>query len=168
MKTLAWIACVLAVPALLAAAFAAPVAAPTSGPSIEGSYVLEYRELPDGKKVSAPEVMGMITFTKDRRNFNVYWQENGKPSSISAICRYTLTDKEYTEESTYYMMNDAAAGKGPTYETSPASGKAVVTVKGDQISFKLPLHDEPELVFTKTGFTATRAGAFVDHWKKID
>jgi hypothetical protein len=81
------------------------------------------------------------------------------------ISKYTLSDSEISEECTYYMANE---GTGPKYETSPTSGKSPVTMKDGKISFKLPTHDEPEVVFDKDGFTATQAGTFVDHWKKID
>jgi hypothetical protein len=164
-KTLPKIACVMALPALLGAA---GLATRPGGPSIAGTYELTSRDLPDGKQVLPPDLIGMVTFTKDRRNFNVYWQDNGKPVSISAVSRYTLSDKEYTEDNVYYMMNDAPAGKGLSYDTAHASARAPVTVTGDKIQFTLPLHGEPEVVFDKNGFTATRKGAFVDHWKKID
>ena len=48
------------------------------------------------------------------------------------------------------------------------AGTELTKIDGDKISFKLPLHDEPEVVFDKDGLTATRAGAFVDHWKMVD
>lgn len=136
-------------------------------PSIQGTYVLDFRELPDGKLVRPPEIVGMLTFTKDRRNFNVYWTENGKPVSISTISKYSLTETEYTEESLYYFEN-GVGGKGPTYETTAVSGKAPVAAKGGQIEVQLPLHGEPKVFFDRNGLTAARAGAFVDHWKKID
>ncbi|HEY8668506.1 MAG TPA: hypothetical protein VIL86_17805 [Tepidisphaeraceae bacterium] len=138
-----------------------------AAPSIQGSYVLDFRELPDGTKVRSPEVIGMMTLTKDHRNFNVYWTDNGKPVSISTISTYSLSATEFTEESLYYADN-GVAGKGPNYETKPVSGKAPVTVNGDKIEFQLPLHGEPKVVFDKNGLTATRAGAFVDHWKKVE
>ena len=40
----------------------------STGPCIRGSYVLEHRDLPDGRQVRSPEVIGMMTFTRDRRN----------------------------------------------------------------------------------------------------
>ena len=45
--------------------------ASTSGPKIEGTYMLEYRETSDGKKIVAPEILGMLSFSKNVRNFNV-------------------------------------------------------------------------------------------------
>lgn len=136
-------------------------------PSIVGSYVLDHRELPDGRQVRPPEVMGMITFTKDRRNFNVYWVENGKPVSLSVISKYSLSATEYTEESLFYF-NNGVSGNEPTYETKPVRGTSPVTVNGDRIEFTFPLHSEPSVVFDKDGMTATRAGVFVDHWKKVE
>ena len=148
----------------------APVAQAPAGaeklPSIAGNYILESRDLPDGKTVRPPAVMGMLTFTADRRNFNVYWQEDGKPASIHIVSKYTLSDKEYSEESLFYLAN--VEGNGARYDTEPATGRSPVTIKGDQISLKFPNHGEPEVVFTPTGMTATLNGEFVDHWKKIE
>jgi hypothetical protein len=135
-------------------------------PSIEGSYMLDYRELPDGRKARAPEIIGMMTFTKDHRNFNIYWTENGKPCSLSMISKYTLSDTEYTEDNIYDADN--ATGKGVSYDVVPSHGKSDVTSKGGGFEFTFPLHSEPKVVLDDNGFTATRKGVFVDHWKKID
>ena len=153
----------LVLTAALAANLTGQAARPGS-PSIAGNYELEYRVLPDGKQVRPPEVIGMLTLTSDRRNFNVYWKEDGKPFSISTISKYTLSATEFTEESSYYLVNDGT----PKYETTPTSGKAPVKIDGDKIEIQLPLHGEPKCVFTPTGMTATREGDFVDHWKKLD
>jgi hypothetical protein len=163
-KTLIAIATLLVLTALILP----NIAAESAGPSIDGTYILDYRELPDGKQVRAPEIIGTMNFVKGNRNFNIYWTQDGKPASLSVISKYTFTATEYAEDNVYYMLNDAASGKPPTYDTTPASAKAAVTIAGDQIKFKFPLHDEPEVTFDKSGLTATRAGVFVDHWKRID
>ena len=128
--------------------------------------MLEYRMLPEGKKVVAPDVIGMMTFTKTPRNFNIYWTTDGKANSISVVAKYTLTDKAYTEDSIYYAAD--FDGKGITYETAPAHGSAPVTSKGGKTQFAFPLHSEPTGEFDKHEFITTREGVFVDHWKKID
>jgi hypothetical protein len=172
MKTYRTITCAAIVTAAVCAGLAAtlaaqaPVAQAPKKPSIAGNYILESRQLPDGKTVRSPEVMGMLTLTADRRNLNVYWQEDGKPASVHAISTYTLSDKEFTEDNVFYLAN--FDGNGASYDTQPSTGKAPVTIKGDAISMKLPLHNEPDVVFTPTGMTATVQGEFVDHWKKID
>ena len=45
-------------------------------PSIEGTYQLVRRELPDGTVQLPPAVMGMITYTKEFRSFSVVWKDN--------------------------------------------------------------------------------------------
>ena len=75
--------------------------------ALEGSYKLVYRELPDGTKQSLPDVMGLMTYTKEFRNFNVYWKDaEGHSFSVSYVASYKLTDKEYSEKSIYFMAND--------------------------------------------------------------
>ncbi len=140
--------------------------ASSAGPNIEGTYMLEYRELADGKKLVAPEIVGMLSFSKNVRNFNVYWMSGGKPSSISMVAKYTLSDKEYTEDCMYYAQN--MDGKGITYETTATHGVSPVTMKDGAIGFTPALHGEPMLSITKSGMTATRTGVFTDHWKKMD
>ena len=140
--------------------------ASSAGPNIEGTYMLEYRELADGKKLVAPEIVGMLSFSKNVRNFNVYWMSGGKPSSISMVAKYTLSDKEYTEDCMYYAQN--MDGKGIAYETTATHGVSPVTMKDGAIGFTPALHGEPMLSITKSGMTAIRTGVFTDHWKKMD
>ena len=134
--------------------------------NIEDTYMLEYRETADGKKMMAPEIVGMLSYSKDVRNFNVYWMSGGKPSSISMVAKYTLSDKEYTEDCMYYAEN--MDGKGITYNTAATHGVSPVTMKDGAISFTPALHGEPMLSITKSGMIATMTGKFTDHWKKID
>ena len=134
--------------------------------SIEGNYVLDYRELPDGKKVRAPEIVGMLTYTKDRRNFNVYWADAGKGSSISLISKYTFSESEYSEDNIFYAEN--MAGSPMVYDVKPALVKSPVVMKDGSATIKMPLHGEPTMVFGADGnIVATRKDAFVDHWKKL-
>jgi len=51
--------------------------APPKPPSIEGTYRLVSRDLPDGSKQVPPAIDGLITFTKGYRNFNIYWKDAG-------------------------------------------------------------------------------------------
>lgn len=134
--------------------------------NIEGTYMLEYRETADGKKMMAPEIVGMLSYSKNVRNFNVYWMSGGKPSSISMVAKYTLSEKEYTEDCMYYAEN--MDGKGITYNTAATRGVSPVTMKDGAIVFTPALHGEPMLAISKSGMIATKTGAFTDHWKKID
>ncbi len=140
----------------------------TKGVTIEGTYRLVYRELPDGTKQGPPEVVGLLTFTKEYRNFNVHWKDaKGKSFSVSNIATYKLTDKEYSEKSLDFMVNDEMGGKGISYDPSSATGSSPVTIKEGRIEFQLPLHGEPSLVFEGDKFKATRPGVFIDYWEKV-
>jgi hypothetical protein len=137
-------------------------------PNIEGTYELVRRELPDGSVKTAPDVVGLITFTRERRNFNVCWSDaDGRRCSIGSISEYALTDDEYMEKNIYYFINDETEGTGVNYDLSSMSATSPVRKDRGALHFALPLHDEPNVVFTSDGFTATREGEFVDHWKKI-
>lgn len=136
--------------------------------SIEGTYRLVRRDLPDGTKQWPPDFLGLMTYTKQYRNFNVYWKDaKGKLFSIAYVATYKLTEKEYSEKSEYYMVNDEIGGTGVTYDLSRPSGTSPVAIKGGRIEFQLPLYGEPFVVFEDDKFTATRAGVFVDHWEKV-
>jgi len=135
---------------------------------LEGTYKLEWRRLPDGSVVKPPVVDGLLTFTKDYRNFNVMWKDaSGKIISISSAAKYNMSGDKYTETNIYYMINDAASGKAPEYDLSEASGTALVKSDKDHIEFKLPLHNEPDAVFEGDEMVASREGEFEDHWKKV-
>jgi hypothetical protein len=139
-----------------------------ASPSIKGTYRLVSRDLPDGTKQVPPNIVGLITYTTKYRNFNIYWKgANGKPVSISNIATYQLTGKEYQETNVYYLTNDEAGGKGVSYDLSPTSAASPISMKGTRLQMKLPLHDEPTVVFDGEKMTATRKGAFVDHWVRV-
>lgn len=147
------------------------ISAPGKGakdPSIEGTYQLVSRDLPDGTKQVPPDVGGLLTYTKEHRNLNVYWTGGaGKASSVSAVGTYRLTKKEYSEKNSYYLVNDEVGGQPPVYDLSSHTGASPVSIEGNRIAFKLPLHDEPSVVFEGDKATATREGVFVDHWEKV-
>ncbi len=74
-------------------------------PSIEGTYQLVRRELPDGTVQLPPAVKGMATFTKEFRNFSVVWKDDkGKLYSVCYVARYMLTAQEYAETSEYLIV----------------------------------------------------------------
>ena len=136
--------------------------------SIEGTYTLVSRELPNGTKQVPPDVLGLLTFTKEYRNFNIYVKDaRGKSFSISSIGTYTLTDKVYSEKNIYYMVNDGIGRKGVSYDLSGSTGTSPVSIKERRIEFQLPLHGEPSVVFEGDKFTAARKGAFVDYWERV-
>jgi hypothetical protein len=102
-----------------------------------------------------------------RGNFNLFLKEkDGKLASESTISRYTLTAGEYCEWIVFTLRNNldkpGASNEAPavTKHCSPA------TPKDGRIVFE-PAGEGVVESFEKDGFTATAAGQFVDHWKKL-
>ena len=141
-------------------------------PSIEGSYQLVRRELPDGTIQHPPAVKGMATFTKDIRNFSVVWKdEKGKHYLECYVAGYSLTEKEYTETSEYLIVDDQIGGKEIYYDLSNTTAKSLVSLDGGRISFALPQSFEKALSITVEfdgdGFKATGKDLFIDYWEKV-
>jgi hypothetical protein len=138
-------------------------------PSIEGTYRLVARELPDGTRIVPPDVVGLLTYTKQYRNFNIMWQDaDGNRLSISYIARYSLTDTDYSEESVYRMVNDEISGAGITYDLSGTSGSSPVTITDGRVELTLPLYGEPNVAFDGQGVTAWSEGEFMDYWERVE
>jgi hypothetical protein len=153
--------------AAVAIASDAPKAA-VNHPSIEGTYKLVSRTLPDGTKMAPPDIMGLLTFTKTHRNFNVFWkQPDGKKFSLSIISTYKLTDKDYTETRLYMLQNDELTGKGLTYDFSGQTKTVPITMLGGSIKIKMPF-DPPTVTFSGNGLTGVAESMFTDIWEKIE
>jgi hypothetical protein len=151
----------------IAALIACAGQAAGEAPSIEGTYKLVSRELPNGMKQGPPDMLGLMTYTEEYRNFNIYMKDaKGKSFSISSISTYKLTEQGYTEKNIYYMVNTEAGGNGG-YDLSSSTGSSPVSVKDGRIEFQLPLHGEPYVVFEGDKLTATRRGAFIDYWERV-
>jgi hypothetical protein len=136
--------------------------------SIEGTYKFLWRKLPNGQTIKPPMAMGLQTFTKEYRNFNVMWVDSsGKHFSFSVVSKYKLTDKEYTETVMYYVMNDEIGmmKKGITYVTNQTKSSPV-EMKDGKITVKLPF-DPPTVTFDGNKLTATAEGMFTDYWEKV-
>jgi hypothetical protein len=142
-----------------------PQASPV--PTIEGTYKLISRQLPDGTMQQPPEIMGLFTYTKSHRNFNIVWKDAaGKISSYSLASTYTLTPTEYSETLLFSISTDQIGGKDTVYDLSGKTQSSPVTMDGGRIQFKPPF-DPPTVVFEGDTLTATAEGRFVDVWEKV-
>jgi hypothetical protein len=141
----------------------------SSAPSIEGTYTLLSRQLPDGTRLSPPDIMGLWTYTKTHRNFNIVQKDAaGKFRSFSLVSTYTLTGTEYRETLLFSIRTDQIGGKDIVYDLSGQTRSAPVTVHGGRIQFELPFESRP-LVFEGNKVTATAAdNAKVDIWEKVE
>jgi hypothetical protein len=85
----------------------------SSAPTIEGTYALVSRKLPDGTMQRAPEIMGLLTYTKSHRNFNVIWKDaTGKIFSYSLASTYKLTPTEYSETILFSILKRSGRWQG--------------------------------------------------------
>ena len=137
-------------------------------PSIEGTYKLVSRELPDGTMQGPPDVMGLLTYTKSYRNFNILVRDaDGKFLSFSLVSTYKLTASEYSETAIYSITNDEIGGQEINYDLSGSSQSVPVTMEGGRIEIDLPF-DPVILVIEGSKVTATAEGMFVDTWEKVE
>ena len=145
------------------------IALPASAqaPSIEGSYKLLSRTLPDGTVLRPPVIMGIITYTKTHRNSNVIVRDpGGKFQSFSTMSTYSLSASEYSESLMINIVNDQIGGNPIVYDVSGSTQTVPVKAEGTRIEFKPPF-DPPAYVFDGGNFTATFANGTVDAWEKL-
>ena len=87
--------------------------------SIEGTYKLLSRRLSNGTIQKSPEIMGLFTYTKSYRNFNMIAKDaTDKFMSFSLISTYKLTATEYTETLMALVVFNPWSGKEALYEIS--------------------------------------------------
>jgi len=136
-----------------------------------GTHRLIRRELADGTVQLPPSVKGMLTYSKEFRNFNVVWQDDhGQFNSECDVARYTLTDKEYSETAEYLILDDPIHRKGIGDDLSHSTAQAPVLYDGTRIRLALPQPFKEALAITvECGghtLTATTKGQFIDYCEK--
>jgi hypothetical protein len=96
-----------------------PIPLAASTPTIEGTYKLISRRLPDGTMQLPSNIVGLMTYTKHYRSLQIMWTEpDGKIYSLSSGAIYELTPKQYTETLLFITENDQISGKGTRYNLS--------------------------------------------------
>jgi hypothetical protein len=152
---------------LVGMAFLCVSVAAAQAPSIEGTYQLTSRKLPDGTVIKPPDVMGLYTFTKTYRNFNVVQKDaTSKFASFSVVSTYTLTATAYSEIRLFSIRTDQIGGKDIVYNLSSETRSAPVTVEGGRIQFKDPFGTRSQ-VFEGNKMTATTPEGNIDVWEKV-
>ena len=117
--------------------------------------------------LSGPDIVGLITYTKTHRNFNIAWKDNtGKYRSYSVVSTYKLTSTEYTETALLIISNDEIGGKGITYTMTGSTQTVPVKMDGGRIEFKMPF-DPVSAVFDGDKFIGIREEVFVDSYEKV-
>jgi hypothetical protein len=131
-------------------------------PSIEGTYRLVSRALPDGTVVKPPDVMGLQTYTKSYRNFKILSKDaDGQFVSRSIVATYTLKPTEYIETTLFHIF---VRGQEIRREVSTPPQRSSVTVEAGRIQFRT---EQRVAVYEGNRFTAT-SPASVDVWEKVE
>ena len=145
---------------------AVPAAAQSS--TIEGSWKLVSRTLPDGAKVTAPNLQGMLTFSNGYRHISVVFRTpDGKYGSFSALAKYDISEQEYTETRLFRVFNNPASGKDVDYQTSGSMMTEPVQLRGRETRIKAPF-DPVTWSFDGDTMTANSVtGDFEDHWERV-
>jgi hypothetical protein len=139
------------------------IATAAQAPSIEGAYQLISRKLPDGTVLKPPDIMGLQTYTKSYRNFNILSKDaEGKFVSLSLVSTYTLTPTEYTET---VLFSIRVRGQEIRHDLAGQPQRAVVTVDAGRIQFQRP-EEQRSVVFEGNKITSTSANN-VDVWEKV-
>jgi hypothetical protein len=109
----------------------------SSAPSIEGTYKLSSRKLTDGTVLKPPDIMGLQTYTKSYRNFNILNKNaEGKYDSLSIVSTYTLTPTEYTETP---LFSISVRGQEIRHDLSGQTQRAAVTIDAGRLQFHRPV-----------------------------
>ena len=121
---------------VMALLFVSAAAAQT--PSIAGTYHLVSRTLPDGTVLKPPDIMGLFTYTKTHRNFNIVLNDaTGKFASFSFVSTYKLTATEFTQTLLFSIRTDQIGGKDIVYDLAGQTRSTPVTVEAGRIQFNL-------------------------------
>jgi hypothetical protein len=143
------------------------ISASAQAPSIEGTYRLISRQLPDGAILKPPDIMGLWIYTKSNRTYNsVRKDATGKFASSSLVSTYKLTATEYSETLAFSIRTDQIGGKDIVYDLLGKTQSAPVKIEAGHIQFKLPF-ERPTVMFEGNKMTATVEGVLVDIWEKV-
>ena len=137
-------------------------------PSIEGTYHLVSRTLPNGTVLKPPDIMGLFTYTKTHRNFNIVIKDaTGKFYSYSLVSTYTLTPTEYNETRLFSILNDQVGGKDIVYDLSGKTQSVPVKMEGGRLQFKAAFGQRSYVFEGNTWTSTAENNANVDVWEKV-
>ena len=133
--------------------------------SIEGTYVLQSRELADGTVLTPPDVVGLYNLEDGRINFNFAAKDkSGNILSRSLVGRYNITGSTYAVDVHYTAEND---GTGIKYDFSKRTGSSEMVFVDGKVELKFPLSDTFYGSFGPDSLIVMRRGEFVDNWVKV-
>lgn len=145
---------------------AVPAAAAGGGKVLVGSYTLAKREAKDGKTLTGPEVVGLMTFTKTRRTVIMKWNGTSEnPTSIALIATYTLSGGKYCESVVYGVEGNLRA-PGVAYDTPSAAPVCTAAISdASGLSFDVP-GERLRFRVGRDGIISTTP-RWTDYWERV-
>jgi hypothetical protein len=152
---------------ILLTALLQPVVYCAPPPSIDGTYELTQRVIPNGTVLRPPSITALYTLAGGRFSLNLFVKNaDGTIASESSVGRYTFSADKYCEWIVYTTRNNLDK-PGVTNESPPVTDHCTpVSSKNGRFNFSPP-GEGVEVSFGAEGFTAKIGGEFVDHWRKI-
>ena len=160
-------------PAFVGTRSVLPIIASVQTPSIEGTYQFVSRTLPDGTVLKPPDIIGLLTYSKNRRTI-IYAQKDatGKIGLVTSVAGYTLTDTEYRGSITHNTIdmnggkvNDFSRVFSHAFSGSGKIDRTPVNMEGGRIQLKDTFRSFSQ-VFEGTKMTATNDG-IAEVWEKV-
>lgn len=158
---------ILAVAAVSSVALSQAIAAPKQAASIDGTYELVRRVLPNGTVLRPPDVMALYTLSRGRFSLNLFFKNpDGTLASESSIGRYSFDRERYCEWISYTTRNNLDQ-PGVT-NTAPALAQhcAAVAVRRRRYEFSPP-GEGVAMRVGHEGFEAKIEGGGTDYWTKV-
>ena len=136
--------------------------------SLEGTYRLVSRQLPDGTIKSSPDVLGLLSFTKTHRNLQVVWKgANGILCSYSLASTYSFTPAKYTEKVLFTSLNDYTTGQKIAFDLVKRNQTVQIISAAEIDAAKTPF-EPPTMVIDGNRIITTAEGMFIDEWERIE
>jgi hypothetical protein len=133
--------------------------------SIEGTYVLQSRELADGTILTPPSVAGLYVLRDGYMSLNRAAKDSkGNITSRSAIGTYKIKGSTYSMELIYNAGND---GTGISYDFDKKSGSSEMVITDGNVEMNIPLTDNLYGSFGPDSFTSMSRGKYIDKWVKV-
>lgn len=141
---------------------------------MEGTWVLESRQLRDGTVLRPPQIAGAITWVpidsrKAHVSLNVFQSAEDRSDNRFnyAGCTYEISTSAITQ-ARYVLVRQGyrSSAEAPfTVYPKAKSAKGKITVGGQEVEIA---HDDQRWVFQNNTLTASYEGSWVDTWKRVE
>jgi hypothetical protein len=138
-----------------------------TAPSVDGTYVLAFREMQDGRRLVSPAVDGVMDLADGYRSLTlIEHNEEGGVVTLSEMSSFSLTDSLYSERMRYRMNTGYSEAEGGGLRENRTGSSRVTLGPNGSTSFTMPL-DGVKAVFTADSLTVSMGEVLSDHWVRM-